>query len=644
MISIIQKYLKSSFIYTYACIVVFVCIYVFFPETTFAQSWDSTWAEDLNSMYTTILSFISWAWVIPALLAGKLMSNDWVFGAVFKFDTVLWQLHVVVRTFVNFLVWFWFLKLIASALISSDIKWLAQDILRLIFAAILIQASWFIIAALVDLWTVTTAAIWSLPRIVFEETRKDNGTIIRVPDVVVKDGWVDVKSQDYTVGGMTNFDIETILPNADSISWPLLFLWVWLLNLPGATIIPDTSAELSQKVTTSLIKLIVIWMYVLPIFILWIVCVVRLFRLRIWIVMSPLIMFEWAMTMWGWKWVLWKELSDKTLHSSPWDVLWLIFMPTVVVACLSVWVIVATTMMFVIGNRWDYADAWNSNLWTILPGDGKIDWKAATSEVDWSLFKNVWYRSAGIMGELILTIFTIAMLRWLVKVWFSVSSVISGISDKLFSFAGKMISSTPIIPLGDYGSTSIASLTSGQWWAMNNIARFAGLDQGKWQQNDRDRSDQVLKDLGLRDENENYDIALDTSRSIVGKMRWSSLWTIDGLWRAVWELASDQKIKDSKQVTYANNTAAVFDAWLDSPDSSKWYGLLKALAPGELRNTSLEDFKKSKYMTRFLTYALMNPNAITDTWLKRALRDTRINKTPDKAPYDVKVTPPATGS
>lgn len=97
-------------------------------------------------------------------LAGKLVDNSFVYWEVFNFDVVLWKLWNIVRNLANYGLWFLFIYYIFRYLISwdkkKDPKWI---IIRALVAWIWIQASWFIMAVLLDISTILIYWVWGLP-------------------------------------------------------------------------------------------------------------------------------------------------------------------------------------------------------------------------------------------------------------------------------------------------------------------------------------------------------------------------------------------------------------------------------------------------------------------------------------------------
>ena len=52
------------------------------------------------------LSILSWWWIVLANLAGKLITNDVVYGTFLHLDSTLWTLWNVAKNISNFLLWF----------------------------------------------------------------------------------------------------------------------------------------------------------------------------------------------------------------------------------------------------------------------------------------------------------------------------------------------------------------------------------------------------------------------------------------------------------------------------------------------------------------------------------------------------------
>lgn len=132
-----------------------------------ATEWSSTF-----SFLTKVVNVL----IYPMLLvAWKLVDNSLVYWEIFWFDAVLWQLWNIVKNLANFTLWFFFLYKIFKYLINpkENIK---QTLILALVAWIWIQASRFIMAALIDMSTVLTYWIWWLPISVLKQSSSSNKT------------------------------------------------------------------------------------------------------------------------------------------------------------------------------------------------------------------------------------------------------------------------------------------------------------------------------------------------------------------------------------------------------------------------------------------------------------------------------------
>ena len=107
------------------------------------------------------------------LLAWKLVDNSLVYWEVFWFDAVLWQLWNFVKNLANFALWFFFLYKIFKYLINNKEN-IKETLIWALVAWVWIQASWFIMAALIDVSTILAYGVWWLPISVLGESYKDD--------------------------------------------------------------------------------------------------------------------------------------------------------------------------------------------------------------------------------------------------------------------------------------------------------------------------------------------------------------------------------------------------------------------------------------------------------------------------------------
>ena len=158
-------------------------------ETSNATAWKSDAEARRESIISTsnILETVSklgylllWPLVALAWLA---MDNSLVYGSFIWLDVPLWKIWQIVRNFANYTLWFLFLVgiLIFNFTPSRKVFWNAvktpwELIKKTLIASVLIQASRFLMMALVDISTILTYSIWWLPSTVLTEVNSWSDT------------------------------------------------------------------------------------------------------------------------------------------------------------------------------------------------------------------------------------------------------------------------------------------------------------------------------------------------------------------------------------------------------------------------------------------------------------------------------------
>ncbi|AHB41488.1 hypothetical protein P148_SR1C00001G0698 [candidate division SR1 bacterium RAAC1_SR1_1] len=102
-------------------------------------------------------------------LAGIALDNSMVYGSFFHMDAPLWFFWNMTKNFANFALGFIVLFAILKGIFSSfgdkgkDARNPIEIIKKTLIAGVLIQASWFILAAVVDISTIATYAVGGMP-------------------------------------------------------------------------------------------------------------------------------------------------------------------------------------------------------------------------------------------------------------------------------------------------------------------------------------------------------------------------------------------------------------------------------------------------------------------------------------------------
>lgn len=145
---------------------------IFSIDQTFAQDSTEKMFSNLASMLQLVLRLV-YVLIWPLLvIAGQSMDNTFVYGSIFQLDAPLWKMRNLMKNFANFFLGFFMLYQILKFVFwqnkEADIK---KVITSTLIAWVAIQASWFFLAALIDLSTIATYAIGSLPVTVLENTK-----------------------------------------------------------------------------------------------------------------------------------------------------------------------------------------------------------------------------------------------------------------------------------------------------------------------------------------------------------------------------------------------------------------------------------------------------------------------------------------
>lgn len=139
-------------------------------DMTFAADANQTnLLQDLQSKLNIYNIFMNVIYILlrPGLiLAGMSLDNNMVYGAFFKLDAPLRVIRNIIKNFANFVLWFMVLveviKMVFNFWDDATSK-ITEVIKKCIIAGIGIQASWFLLAATIDVSTLATYGIGGLP-------------------------------------------------------------------------------------------------------------------------------------------------------------------------------------------------------------------------------------------------------------------------------------------------------------------------------------------------------------------------------------------------------------------------------------------------------------------------------------------------
>lgn len=149
-----------------------------------ASSIDTTDIWQILNMVLKIIYLLLWPLLV---VAGLALDNTLVYASVFHLDAPLWKFWNMMKNFANFALWFMVLYAIIKSILTYSWEWWAKDeksplgiIKTTLIAGILIQASWFLVAATVDVSTIATYAVGGLPLSVLKNTAIGDQKILAV--------------------------------------------------------------------------------------------------------------------------------------------------------------------------------------------------------------------------------------------------------------------------------------------------------------------------------------------------------------------------------------------------------------------------------------------------------------------------------
>ena len=406
--------------------------------------------QDSFSIIWTIINLLNILWLPFAIIAGKLFSNDLVYGSAFHIDTMLFHIWQFSRTFANYIIWFIFLVHIFLFL-AWKVKNIADTLIKITVSSILVNASWFILWAIIDLSTILLVTVGSLPMHLMwtsatapiqkvkycSKISIDSEKIWQNTDgfksLIICDKWAEKQ-----------IDSENFFKKMNNMTWPLIFIWTTILNIDKNWWINSKMVNSNSNIKKSngirnMLHFLVIAIFVIPIFILVIVGIVRVFWLWIYIWFSPLLILDYIF---GSKYI---SSSNKNLKLS--NVIWLIFQPVLVVMALWIAVIFLATVQTAFIWWSDFEKKAKKDLWICekTPNSMCI-WDKVAVTIKWNMMEEFMKEVWGSFWYLVLTILSFLAMWWLVKIAFHSTEITSSIADSTFKFVEEGMKVVPFIP------------------------------------------------------------------------------------------------------------------------------------------------------------------------------------------------------
>lgn len=427
---------------------------IFFFASTFAQWTETTTKEPkfiLNIQYIIEqwIKILSRSWVLLATLAGKFMTNDMVYGSWLHLDAYLWKLRNICKNFANFGLLGILLRQIIQ-FVTKKTGNIQSIVTTSVIAGILIQASWFIMAILLDISTIATAAIASFPTHFIDGNALSKQTIsdeiskniqsytLRFNDKMEPS--ID-KNPDSDIKSIEEL-IEKITPKSDSVVGPLIYIWASTLRIQNA-LNNQTDPNLKSTVTTSVLQFLLIAIYSVTLILLVVANIIRVWLLRVIIPISPILILMFALGKDGGKDGIAKNFNIPVILNA-------IFKPVIFTGVLSLILIFIVSMqnMMTTGNTSSFqiqGTTLSSSSWS-----ASIEFNGlAKTTINDSVFTEVGNTGKNIFSNLIIYFSSVFLLRYLVKIAATsgggtIGDAMSGLTKK-FEDAAKL---APVFPVG----------------------------------------------------------------------------------------------------------------------------------------------------------------------------------------------------
>jgi hypothetical protein len=266
------------------------------------QALEKTW--DMTVIASLLIHLMAWAWSIPAVLAGELMSNDLVYGQIVGLEHYFYQFWTLMRTIANFSL-VAIIIMVIGKIISNGGK--AGEVLnkygvRLLAAGILINFSWFLMWALVDVSTILIAGVGQIGNTAMDQVIRQqdpkawtwwiNWLTQSIPDKIVVDKcWCLTATSTGSMASSKTWN--AIVSKRNSISGPLIVLGAGVMKLHAfsmdITCKSGTLGDFGKLTLRMVMQIFLMIMFIVPLLVLVAFNFFRLIYLWWWIICSPLI-------------------------------------------------------------------------------------------------------------------------------------------------------------------------------------------------------------------------------------------------------------------------------------------------------------------------------------------------------------------
>ena len=427
------------------------------------------------------------------------MTNNFVYGAFIHLDIYLWKIRNIIKNLANFA--------LTGLVLYSIIKWLIgkgtlnikKIITNTLIAWILIQASRFLMWAVIDVSTIATTAIGAFPTSFFKTDTKLQSTItaginrFRLERLFVNfyatgvNDMIHMQKETWPINTATR---ESILPNQNSVSWPFIYLGMGIFDFQNY-ITTENNTELAPLTLGFALRFFLLFLFTVWLLLLLIANIMRIGLLRIFIIWSPVLILSQVFDIGKWKSWWFGELF------SVWNLIATIFKPVIFVAGISMMLIVIVSMQNSISGSWATRENNLNGVSLSKSSDTvsnlSIEWISNISVDQKDILgkdvidSNALGKTQNFFSHLIMLLLTIFLMRQFIKLSLTMGGwTITKTMEKLISDAEGIAKTMPILPwwIGVSGASSIMQEnkkklfgwfwldTDGNFGEMNKEGRF----------------------------------------------------------------------------------------------------------------------------------------------------------------------------
>lgn len=462
----------------YLFVLLIIALAVFLPrDSTFAEVAGSTCAEIatidtangiIGIIFDVLVRIWSWIWVIIATLAWQFMSNEWVYGSGIGIDKTLWTLWNYMKNIANFLIAFLFIYQIAKWVVGKDAFNIKALLPKILVSTVLVNMSWFIMGAAIDLSNIGTATIGAVPQAFFKNNKESEAQMKKLLATVSDTVKVQMECKQPVVSenkentADKNYKLDLVWARFNDMSGPLMYMGMSIFRLQEFNFADEETANRSDLSMAWIIKIFILLMFLAPMIALLLINLKRVVYLRIVIIFSPLIIVfheKFGMSKMpkiDGK-VGWNNIGDLLSIK---EVVGMIFAPVLTIAGMAITLILTSSMFYVLGGNPNATADKNTSISRVSVPLGQGASIARESQdtssftAPWTniilqgdLFKDVADFAWGAVWYFILVTMSILLLRWILGITANTSKIAASTYDGVMKLGKSLVMGAKFIPM-----------------------------------------------------------------------------------------------------------------------------------------------------------------------------------------------------